>query len=175
MGSNVRPALYDRVWLVTEGIWRAGEEGVFEVLAGGGWRPTTPTIMAQEVDAWLLTQTIRGGVSYWHCPTRRDTARFLASLYHWWTDKAFDKHRSHQAIYSAPPDRAMLIEPSNFVKGLVGLVDVVGWAKAAEIEEACDGSFNKLGMMTAKELQTIKGVGKVIAERIVKSLQGGHS
>ena len=172
VGTDVRAAAYDRVWLITEGIWRADTEGVFQVFNGGSWTMTTPRLMAAEVEQWLLTISIRGGIFHWHAPTRRDTVRFLSSLYHWWTDKDLDAHRSHAAIYIPPPDRASLVEPSAFVKGLTGLVVNIGWIKAAAVEQACGASFVRLCAMSASELQRIPGIGKTLAAAIVESLQG---
>lgn len=172
VGTDVRAAAYDRVWLVTEGIWRSGDDGTLEVMSGGNWTKTTPRIMTAEVEAWLLTITIRSGIFHWHAPTRRDTVRFLSSLYHWWTSKDLDAHRSHTAIYVPPPDRASLVEPSAFVKGLTGLVVGIGWQKAAAVERACDGSFIRLCSMTIPDLQLIPGIGKATASAIVTALQG---
>lgn len=168
---------YDRAWLVTEGIWRASAEGVLEIMAGG-WKTVSlgkQPIMAADLEAWLLTQIVRGGINYWHCPTRRDTIRFLSSLYHWWTHKSLEEHRSHQAIYLPPPDRASLIEPSPFVKAIVALVDGVGWDRATALEDICTdssgkGSLRKLGRQTVKDLQTVEGIGKKTAEKILAAL-----
>ncbi len=165
---------YDQPWLLTEGIWRAGDEGVLETMAGG-WKPVsigTRRIIASDVDSWILTQIIRGGVKHWHCSVRRDTIRFLSALYHWWTDKALDEHRSHQAIYIPAPERASLVEPSNFVKGVVGLVHDVGWTRASALEEACGGSMRRLAELTAKDLQQVPGIGKTIAQKILSALDG---
>src|SRR5574337_1311397 len=132
---------YDRAWLLTEGIWRAGEGGVLEIMAGG-WRTITlgaHQVMLSDVESWLLSQIIRGGISHWHCATRKDTVRFLTVLYKWWTAKDLDEHRSHQAIYLPPPDRAMLAEPSTFLR-IASCLPGVGWDKAAALETACQGS-----------------------------------
>jgi ERCC4-type nuclease len=163
---------FDRAWLLTEGIWRSSPDGILETLQGG-WKPLTHgrrPVMMSDVESWILSQIIRGGLWYWHCATRNDTVRFLSVLYRWWTSKDLDEHRSHQAIYLPSPDRASLIEPSNFVKSIIGLVDKVGWDKAFAIEDACHGSYRRLGNFSAQELQSIKGVGKVLAERIVSAL-----
>lgn len=163
---------YDRIWLITEGIWRTGEEGVLETFMGG-WRPVSlgkQPIMASDLESWVLTQVIRGGLQHQHCSTRKDTIRFLSVLFHWWTNKDLDGHRSHQAIYLPPPDRAMLIEPSVFLK-VASCLPNVGWEKAAALERYCKGSLKKLVSMSVKELQDVEGIGKTIAAKIVNSFQ----
>lgn len=175
---------YDRVWLLTEGIWRASEDGVLEELRGG-WRSFSHgrrRIMAADLDAWILSQVIRGGVNHWHTGTRRDTIRFLATLYTWWTHKSFEEHRSHEAIYLPPPDRAMLTEPSTFLK-MVSCLPRVGWDKARKLEAFCiaqclalgwgeDKALDVLMRVTARELQTIDGIGPTVSTTIVQTLHG---
>lgn len=162
---------YDRSWLVTEGIWRANSDGVLEYMQGG-WKPASVgqhRIMASDLDSWILSQTIRGGISHWHCPTRRDTIRFVSTLYRWWTDKDLDEHRSHQAIYLPPPDRAMLTEPSPCLK-MLSCLPGVGWDKAMKLEEYCGGSLRRLMTLSAADLQQIDGIGKTIAAKILATL-----
>ncbi len=170
---GLRQTYGDDAWLLTEGIHRKGHEGNLEILCGREWKPATigrRYIMSSTVDSWILSQMIRGGVSHWHAPTRHDTIHFLSVLYRWWTDKELQEHRSHQAVYLPRPDRAMLIEPSHFLKSLVGLIDGLGWSKALAIEELCGGSLRVLSGMTVQDLQTIPGVGKVLASRILAAL-----
>lgn len=163
---------YDRVWLLTEGIWRAGAGGIFEVMAGG-WRAVRGTgarsLMLNDIESWILTQTIRGGIGYWHSSTRHDTIRFISVLYHWWTDKSLDEHRSHQAIYRPPPDRAMMVEPSTFQQ-MVSCIPGVGWEKSGAIE---DQGYSMVTLCAADVLQLrrIDGIGPKIAKTIVDTLR----
>ena len=163
---------YDRVWLVSEGIWRATEDGILEIMSSG-WRTVkmgNQPIMARDLESWILSQVIRGGIGYWHCPTRRDTIRFISVLYHWWTNKTLEQHRSHQAIYTAPPDRATFVEPSETVRMIVG-IDGVGWDRATKLEERF-GTLEAVMAASIKELQ--KTVGKVTGERVWYALRGGR-
>lgn len=169
---------YDRVWLLTEGIWRAGDGGVLEVM-NRGWKEVkigTKRIMASDLDAWILTQSIRGGFHHHHCATRTDTIRFLATLYHWWTDKTLDEHRSHQAIYIQPPDRVQMVEPPMKLK-MASCLPNVGWEKATALIDA-GYHFALMGPdgqpATTRQLTDVDGVGKVIATKIVTALQEGR-
>jgi ERCC4-type nuclease len=172
--------MYDRVWLLTEGIWRAGAGGVLESFTRG-WNPVkigARAIIASDLESWLLSQIIRGGIGHWHSSTRSDTIRFLSVLYHWWTDKSLEDHRAHRAIYTAPPDRASFVEPSPFVKAVVSAVPGLGWDKAHALEDIClneqtrKGSLNRLGDLSARELQSVPGIGPTLAGRITKVLAG---
>lgn len=170
--------MYDRAWLVTEGIWRAGEGGVLEHFARGwhkvsvGARP----VMLNDLESWILTQTIRGGMSHWHCATRQDTIRFLSVLYRWWTEKELQEHRSHEAIYLPAPDRVMMTPPSTFLK-MVSCIEGVGWEKGRALEtqyrdpETGEGDWD--AMRTASisgRLTDVPGIGKKIAGNIRKAL-----
>lgn len=167
-----------RVWLVTEGIWRESKDGSFECYLGSwqnfsaGSRPIRMT----DIESWILSTLQLGGMSYWHCPLQSDTARFVERLHHWWVDKMYDEHRSHEVIYRPPPDRAMFTEPTTFLK-MVASIDKVGWQRAMEIEKVCGGrerpdgeKWVRLNNMTARELQDIPGIGPGITELIWKTL-----
>lgn len=167
---------FTRAWLLTEGIWRCTPEGIFEVLANHEWHQITigrsPVKMA-DVESWILTQVIRGGLSYWHAATRADVVRFLSVLFHWWTDKTLAEHRSNQAIYLPPPDRALFVEPSTFVK-MASCLPSVGYEKAFALES--EGFKFRLvnpddTPATPKDLTRVDGIGKTIASKITESLR----
>lgn len=166
--------MYDRSWLLVEGAYRAGESGILEHWRPGGWQPIakgSKRFMACDLEAWLLSQAIRGGMMLWRAQTRRDTIRFLSTLYGWWTRKSLDEHRAHQAIYQPPPDRALLMEPSTFVK-MAAAIPGVGWDRALKLETACNGSFQTLGHLSVKELQQVDGIGRITAENIRRAFDG---
>jgi hypothetical protein len=182
--STGEAPMYDRAWLLTEGIWRENAQtGAFESLEGA-WRNFgfgNRHIQMRDVEAWLYTQVIAGGLGYWHAPTKRDTARFIVGLYHWWTGKAFEDHRAHEAIYLRPPDRAMMSEPSDFLKQ-VSVIRGVGWEKGMRIEaflreKHALSDKQELGIatlcdMSARDLQDVDGIGPKLADNIRKTLFG---
>jgi len=167
---------YDRAWLITEGLWRANDEGVVEIYERGSWTPIKSgrsSLLMRDIEAQLLTITTRGGINYWHCPTPRDTVRFIATLYRWWTEKSLDEHRSHQAIYLPPPDRAVFIEPSPFLK-MVSCVPGVGYDKALAIEQHF-GSFSAFYTASPQDLCAVPGIGTTLADRIYHTLHDRQS
>lgn len=176
---------YDRAWLITEGLWRANDEGVLEVWERGGWtalRSGKSALRMSDIESELLTIITRGGLHYWHCSTPRDTVRFIATLYHWWTAKSLGEHRSHEAIYVPPPDRAVFIEPSAFTKMIYAGVKGLGYDKALAVEtyfggaDVADGTkFERLQTATQKELSSIAGIGTTLAERIYHTLHSSSA
>ncbi len=166
------------VWLITEGLWRAGDGGILEDFHWNKreWIPVTigtRGIMYRDLETWLLSQVLKGGFHYHHCNTKADTVRFLSVLYHWWTDKSLDEHRSHQAIYIAPPDRVMMIEPSPFAK-MASCLPKVGYEKAHRLEDL-GFTFQLLTstgqVATVSDLSTVTGIGPSMAAQILDTLQ----
>lgn len=160
------------VWLLTEGIWRSGNGGVLEHFRAGKWQAVrigAKAIMYRDLQSWILTQTIRGGFHYQHCSTRGDTISFLSVLFHWWTDKSLDEHRSHQAIYIAPPNRAMLKEPSEFHK-MMSCLPKIGWEKGKTLADYCGEDMDLLMDASEKDLTNLDGIGKTLAHRVHKFL-----
>lgn len=164
---------YDRVWLITEGIWRTRDDGAMEVWQhGSGWRAMfngRSSLQMGDVEAQILSLIIRGGVNYWHCPKPSDTIRFVVRLYKWWTDKSLDEHRSHQAIYLPPPDRAVFIEPNTFTK-MVSCIPGIGYDKALALNAYFGGSLDRLYAATVKEIRAVEGIGAKLAERLYSVL-----
>lgn len=162
-----------RAWLATEGIWREGRGGDFEVYQGS-WQTYSAgsrTIQMRDIETWILSTVTFGGLMYWHSPLQSDTARFIADLDHLWCDKDYDHHRkSYNVIYSQPPDRVTFSEPSDFVKMITAPTNKIGWEKAHAIETHFEGDWDRLHAATAKDLQTIPGIGKTLATNIWKSL-----
>ncbi|HKB80740.1 MAG TPA: ERCC4 domain-containing protein [Thermoanaerobaculia bacterium] len=165
--------MYQRPWLLTEGIWKEGPDGEFQVYLGS-WQTFSAgsrTVRMSDIEGWILSTVQLGGLAYWHCALQTDTARFIAGLHRWWCEKTFAEHRSHLVVYHPPPDRALFTEPSDFVK-MVSCIPKVGWTRALAIEKATSGSFRALMGMSMKDLQGIEGVGRQIAENIRLTLHG---
>ena len=97
---------YERVELVVEGIWRAGDNDCIEVPANGrGWQPLFHRgsgISYRQVDSYLYSQYECGNVGVWRTGSTAETARLYASRWHWW-QKDYTLHKSHDVIFSNDP------------------------------------------------------------------------
>jgi hypothetical protein len=99
--------LYDRVELVVEGVWRAGEGGSIEVPNGrtGSWQQLyhfREGISYRQVDSYLYSQHECGGVAVWRTGSSQETAALYASRYEWW-QKPYHLHKSHDVLFSNHP------------------------------------------------------------------------
>ena len=163
---------YDHSWLVTEGIWRAADSGILEVMAGG-WKTVklgSRPVMARDLEKWLLTIQYRGAVSVHHCSTRRDTIRWLSVIYHWWTDKDLDEHKSHQMFHTPYMDRNLLLNPSlcqRVSKELPG----IGYQKSQAVDAHFGSSVRRMVLAPASEWKKIDGIGPTIAAKVVEALK----
>jgi hypothetical protein len=99
--------LYDRVELVVEGVWRAGDGGAIEVPNGrtGSWQTLyhlREGISYRQVDSYLYSQYECGGVAVWRTGSASETAHLYASRYQWW-QKEYHLHKSHDVLFSNQP------------------------------------------------------------------------
>lgn len=162
---------YEYVWLVVEGIWRAGANGIIEIPRGHGkWEPLVngaKRFMARDVEAFLLTLELRGGVKLRRTRDADETADFLAHLYHWWTHKAYDEHKSHLAMNDAR-DAALLVKPS-LVRRVAAQLPGVGYEKSGAVMRAFGTTLN-LALGDERAWTQIDGIGKTLAKRIVTAI-----
>lgn len=106
-GAQLRSmwAVYDKVYLVVEGLWKPSPGGSIQVATGGGWRDMYHRgagVSYRQVDAYLSSLAECGGVEILHSFSTDHTAQIYVSRYHWW-QKPYNQHRSHDQIYQPDP------------------------------------------------------------------------
>jgi ERCC4-type nuclease len=165
---------YDQVWLIIEGLWRANpKDGVLETRAGGEWRAVnlgSRTWMYRDFESFLTTMEMKGGIRIRRTNDRHETARTVAGLYSWWCNKEFEEHRSHLALSRAHQmrDSALLVPPSLRYRVAAELPGL-GTMKAGMVA----GHFESVRAMVnadEKEWQSLPGIGKTLAKRIVTEI-----
>jgi ERCC4-type nuclease len=170
---------YDYSFLVAEGIWRRGQNGEIEELRGRDWRTfytgRTP-VMYRQLMSFLTTLELKGGVMLRRAERPTDTAGVYADLWHWFNDKEWREHTSHDQIYAAisPPQRSGKV-------GFSSKEPSVLWKMAAQLpgidrraEAVADHFKSVLAMASAdeKEWRKVPGVGKIIAQSAVAVIRG---
>ncbi len=176
--------MYDRSWLVVEGEWQHTPDGTVHMWkAKGRTKRLKGAPPAVELEKQILTLELRGGFRVRHCPTRRDTLRFIFALYRWWTDKDMDEHKSHLAIHAPDIDRR---DPNSDFVNSIAMIPGIGLQRAKAVESVCfdvdkgEGSFRKLHQLTASEwaaLQTedtngkLRRIGDSTARKIMEALR----
>lgn len=159
---------YTEAWLVVEGLWRPAADGVLETWQRGGWMPVKigkRRWMWRELDAFLNTIEIKGGVRVKRTTSEDETARVVYGLYQWW--QTADSHRSHLALNRAGRDQAIFIKPT-FARRVAAELPGVGFERSAAVAEA----FPTVRAMIEADEQAwmrVDGIGKKLAKGIVES------
>ena len=163
---------YDVTWLIIEGIWRANDDtGLIEIPRGREWVPVESRIEAINLEMWLLTLQMLGGVRVQATYGLKDTARYIAALQQWWTSKTWDEHKGHLALYQ-PIDRQLFAKPS-LLRRWAAELPGIGYEKSKAIETAF-GTPYAMAVAEAVQWRTIPGIGKILASRIQRVIHEGE-
>ncbi len=175
---------YTEIWIVLEGEWRiskhTGHVQTLQWVHQGklGHKPTKKWIDietglayalgSQELEGMMLTLELKGGVRLRRTRDQEETCRFVKSLFHWWTDKAFAQHRSHLKFHSQFADQSLLVKPS-LCRVIAAQLPGIGFEKSGKVA-AHFGSVQAMVEASEKEWEKVDGVGSVLAKRIVEKL-----
>lgn len=160
--------VYDFRFLLIEGDWRANDAGQVCMRSGfKDWAPVAGGFRAAELDKTLLGLTLRGGVHIKEVSTRRESVRWITSLYRNFTDVAWDDHSSHIGLYRPQG----FTKPSpfcNFVAGVPG----IGLKRAKAVEKYFGASPRRAVAARADEWSQVDGIGVKGASQIDAFLEG---
>lgn len=169
---------YDVTWLLLQGVWRVDtQSGVIQVprkLAGGGvqWQPLyvgRNGYTGQQLEGFLLTITQQSGIRIAKVGSEGEAARWLATLYGWWTNKSWEQHASLQTFDLSGP--MVQIEKPSFTRRAAATLPGVGWVKSQAVVEHF-GSVTAMSLADERDWMEVPGIGKVLAHRIVAALHG---
>jgi len=170
---------FDYGWLLVEGVWRHADDGQVVVYKGprNGWQPINGRMSASELEKQILTLELCGGLHVRYTNTRLDTVRFIGALYHWFTDKSFDRHTSHLKAYEAPT----LIPVSEY-RRLYMSIPGIGYKLSQAVENHFKGGPRQAVCAGINEWAAIeclsdegksRKLGNTVATKIVAFLRGG--
>jgi ERCC4-type nuclease len=165
---------YDYRYLLVEGEWRHDARGrvvLRKGWAGGEWSPAPGGMSAAELDKVLLGLPLRCGIIVQSVSTRKDTVRWIQSLYRNFTDVAWEEHRSHQGIYRPTP----AIPVSDFRTFIMGIPGIgVKTSLCVEQFFTRGGKVSPRRAIAARAAtwQKIEGIGSKGAQSIDSFLEG---
>jgi len=166
---------YHTVYLIVEGIWRTDpRSGLLEVRRGQGWTPFgfgKRQWMTKEMDNFLNTLEVIGGVVVRTTPSMRETASLITNTYHWWS-KEWEDHKSHLAIHKGRvrQDSVLLTKPS-LVRRVSAELAGISFTRSKEV----DRKFKSVKEMVAASKEdwlSIPSIGEGIASSVMKELDG---
>lgn len=165
---------YDYGYLVVEGIWRVGADGQIEVPVGDNnrsWRSLG--VHSRAVHNYLMGLSFRAGLQPWKTNSARETVSFVVDQYRMWTEKAWDEHKCHEAVY-APADasngRRLSLRTRKITVMEKLCMQLPGVDAKARDVATHFGSADRMTAATVDEWQEVKGIGKVGAQRIWEAL-----
>ena len=169
-------SLYDYSYLVVEGLWRPHESGCIETFSSGRWKPIyhlRESVLYRQVDSYLSSLELRGGVIVCRTGSTEETAALYASRYKGW-QKPWNKHHAHDEIYAPGPEqqrrgkaRLMSREPGLMEKIAAQLpgIDRKAWDVGCHFS-----SIREMILATETEWRKIPGIGKTTARNLVEAL-----
>ena len=165
---------YDRTWLVIEGQFSCDyETGMLMYRRGKKMEPLSlgsRKFMFRDLDSWLTTMEMRGGMHIRRTLSRLETARFIADLHHWWTAKEYSDHRSHLAFDEGTIDGEILLKPG-LVRRMASELKGIGWGKSKAVAAKFSTPLEMVAA-SVEDWKEIDGVGEKLSREIVASLQG---
>lgn len=167
--------VYDFRFLLVEGQWHHDDEGFVTLRSGfKDWSRAAGSFRAAELDKTLLGLVLRAGVVVKETHTRRETVRWIESLYRNFTDVEWEDHTSHTGIYRPT---AALYKPSgfcNFMAGIPSLGLKRGKAVEAFFRNPTTGKASPRRAVAARAdtWREIDGIGSKVAEQIDRFLEG---
>lgn len=202
---------YEQTYLVIEGPYRPGADGVLEVLDGsskaGGHGDSVPfrpsnffsrgrkgagrsgpsksrwvpyqfgqrRFMYRDIDNFLTTMEILGGIRLRRVANRSETAHLIADLYGWW-GKEWEDHHAHLGFdESSRPDAVFIRKPS-LVCEFAARFPGIGWKRAHEVEKYFK-TIEAMILGSEEEWAEIRSgkvnarIGKSIARTIVDGIR----
>ncbi len=164
-------ANYDKVYVILEGMYRPGPEGELETYKRGQWVTGEwghTAWMYNELDGWINSINIVAGVTVKRTMSRKETAAVIYGLYHWWTSKSYEKHRSHVGFDES--GRPALLKPG-LVRRVAAELPLIGWDRSSDVAMKFP-SVLAMVLADEKDWLSIKGIGKIIARKVVAAIRG---
>lgn len=169
----------DYLVLVLEGRYRRNpEDGLLEVPVWGInsrgnhaeiWKPVQPTMQFSRFDQYLTELQRDVGIIVKHTENVRGTADVILALYQNFQTPA-DQHNSLHQIFKPPTPGVQLVRPS-LVRRIASELPGIGWGRSGVVAEHF---FTVKAMVEAdwKEWDSLEGIGKKTAQKVVKALGG---
>ncbi len=168
---------YDHRWLIFEGEWMQNRKGTLLRRTGKRqFRPLHGQSNASALRKKLITLEMCGGCHVAHTTSRIETVRYIADLYRWWTDDAFEEHKSHIVHYQPHG----IIPLNEFEQAFAGFRNL-STKRARAVSKHFKNSIALASSASAKEwaaIETADDAGKVrkigdkTGEDIVRFLHG---
>jgi ERCC4-type nuclease len=171
---------FDQCWLLVEGRYRAGESGILEWANERPWKPGTTICnwsdagygfrrwMYRELEGRLTTLQVKAGIKVARTSSPDDTARFIGSLYDWWTGSEYAEHRSHEAAFFKA--QMPMLRPPTLRERIACQLPGIGEKKAMTVAATFD-SVRAMINADRDAWTSIDRIGKKMADTIIAAVE----
>jgi ERCC4-type nuclease len=166
---------YVSVTLLIEGEYRCGNKGELELRIPrmDKWVQYRDWYYA-DFEAWLNTLTYKLGIHIRRTRDRRETAQQIAATYNWWTGKTWEEHRSHLVLddqkWIKPRREVALLSKPTFLRRVINQIPGISFSKSLLLNNEFT-TLPQLMEATPEDIASIKGFGKITAEKIYNTLR----
>lgn len=178
--QSAKEAGYDVLCLIVEGKTRPGpKDGLLEVPVWGIsprtmrraeiWEPVKPAMAYSRFDQYLTELDWLVGIIVKRSQDVRETAAIIKALWDNFQTPP-DRHRSLKSIYKAPLSEILLVKPS-LVRRVAAELPHIGWDRSLAVSRHFQ-SVRDMAVADAGEWMSIDGIGKKIAEEVVRAVGG---
>jgi ERCC4-type nuclease len=183
--QDANEAGFEFIFIFVEGIFRPSPRtGLIEVRSGSRWIPLSrvptktgrmPDLEYKRLDDYLNQLDLYLGVKSRRPSNAIETARMVIDLYLMFR-KPPDTHTSLRQFYTPPDSYAGFLDRPSLLRKIASQLPDVGWVRSKAFEEEF-GTLDNLCRVIAdgdvKALRKVGGVGKKIAETILKEAGSG--
>lgn len=166
---------YYKSYLIVEGKWKAGGDGVIEILRKGRWESIQHgrRFKYMEVMAYLNSLTMLGGIGVWFTGNMAETIATIQALFGWW-QKDWEQHKSHLEMHKpAPPTAFLNPDGPSLLRRMAMELPGIGWERTKQVEVAFPTIVDMVNA-TQEEWEGVGGIGKVIARTVYEALRKGR-
>lgn len=167
--------IFDESYIIVEGIWKRERSSGYVIVPGGKgnpWRQVRGSVKYAEVDRFLCSLEIQGGIHIWRTSDEEETAAAVADRYLWW-QKPWAEHSAMSSVYAPEGERRKGHKPSMRRESTLAekvASQLPGVDSKAVVVAAHFGSVARMMAATEKEWMQVEGVGKVGAKRIMEAI-----
>lgn len=167
--------------LIVEGEVRENpDDGLLEIKVWGinprtlhraeMWQPVRPTMTYSRFDQFLTELNYLAGIIVKRSRDVHETASIIKALYTNFQTPP-DGHNSLRQIYTQPPQRVPLVRPG-IVQRVSKEFGGIGWTRSRTVSDRFK-TVRDMVLATESDWLEVEGIGKGIAGKVVKEINGG--
>ncbi len=176
--------MYDRSYVIVEGIWGPGDDGVMmEPRRNNGktsWVPLVvgnQTFMYSMVDKFIISVEETCGIRFHRTSSKEETVHHVVNLYKEWNDKPYNKRSAH--VSQVEGAHVEFLRPWSIARKVANQLPGIGTENSLSVERHF-GSVVEMAKAEEAEWADIdvpsgqgtRKLGKAKAEKIWKGLRG---